>query len=233
MSARIGIDMGSVSVKVVQMDGNSISRTVYRRHHGNPVDTLVAILSDYNGWEGIPTAFTGSCSRTAAEIAGSKPVNEVVALAGAIPQCCPEVYSVIEMGGQDSKLLLFRKTAEGIIFDDFSMNSVCAAGTGSFLDQQASRLELKPEELGELALQCNTPPRIAGRCSVFAKSDMIHLQQIGTPVTHIVAGLCFAVARNFKSSIASGRDFRPPVAFVGGVAANPGMVKAFREVLGH
>ncbi|MCK5065036.1 MAG: hypothetical protein KAQ97_07120 [Candidatus Fermentibacteraceae bacterium] len=233
MSARIGIDMGSVSVKIVQMDGNNISGTIYRRHHGNPLDTLIAILSDLDDWEGIPTAFTGSCSRTAAFIAGSKPVNEVVALAGAIPECCPEVYSVIEMGGQDSKLLLFRNTTEGIVFDDFSMNSVCAAGTGSFLDQQASRLGLKPEELGELALQCDNPPRIAGRCSVFAKSDMIHLQQIGTPVTHIVAGLCFAVARNFKSSIASGRDFRPPVAFVGGVAANPGMVKAFREVLGH
>ena len=233
MSARIGIDMGSVSVKVVQMDGNRISRAVYRRHHGNPVDSLVSILSDLDGWEGIPTAFTGSCSRTAAFVAGSKPVNEVVALAGAIPQCCPEVYSVIEMGGQDSKLLLFRNTIEGIAFDDFSMNSVCAAGTGSFLDQQASRLGLKPEELGELALQCKNPPRIAGRCSVFAKTDMIHLQQIGTPVAHIVAGLCFAVARNFKSSIASGKDFRPPVAFVGGVAANPGMVQAFREVLGH
>lgn len=159
MNTRIGIDMGSVSVKVVQMDGNSISRAAYRRHHGNPVDTLVAILSDLDGWEGIPTAFTGSCSRTAAFIAGGKPVNEVVALAGAIPQCCPGVYSVIEMGGQDSKLLLFRKAAEGIVFDDFSMNSVCAAGTGSFLDQQASRLELKPEELGELALQCDNPPK--------------------------------------------------------------------------
>ncbi|MCK4807005.1 MAG: CoA activase, partial [Candidatus Aegiribacteria sp.] len=232
MNRRIGIDMGSVSTKVVLMDGNSITTALYRRHHGKPVDSLVDILSDLEGWEGSPASFTGSASRSASSTAGCETINEVVALAASIPLYCPEAKSVIEMGGQDSKLLLFRQTPEGLIFDDFSMNSVCAAGTGSFLDQQASRLGLKTEELGELALQCSHPPRIAGRCSVFAKSDMIHLQQIGTPVSHIVAGLCFAVARNFKSSIASGRDFRPPVAFVGGVAANKGMVNAFREVLG-
>ncbi|MCD4700918.1 MAG: acyl-CoA dehydratase activase [Candidatus Aegiribacteria sp.] len=232
MIRRIGIDMGSVSTKVVLTDGNSITAALYRRHHGKPVDSLVDILSDLEGWEGSPAAFTGSAARSASSVAGCEVINEVVALAASIPIYCPEAKSVIEMGGQDSKLLLFRQTPDGLIFDDFSMNSVCAAGTGSFLDQQASRLGLKIEELGELALQCSHPPRIAGRCSVFAKSDMIHLQQIGTPVSHIVAGLCFAVARNFKSSIASGRDFRPPVAFVGGVAANKGMVDAFREVLG-
>jgi len=225
--------MGSVSTKVVLMDGNDIIAALYRRHHGRPVDSLLEILSDIDGWEGCSAAFTGSAARSAASAAGCETVNEVVALAGAVPVYCPEVSSVIEMGGQDSKLLLFRKSPDGLAFDDFSMNSVCAAGTGSFLDQQASRLGLETEELGELALQCTHPPRIAGRCSVFAKTDMIHLQQIGTPVSHIVAGLCFAVARNFKSSIASGRDFRPPVAFVGGVAANQGMVSAFREVLGH
>lgn len=232
MNRRIGIDMGSVSTKVVLMDGNSIISALYRRHHGKPVDTLLEILTDLDGWQGCTAAFTGSASKGASSAAGCKTINEVVALAASIPVYCPEVSSVIEMGGQDSKLLLFRQTPGGSVFDDFSMNSVCAAGTGSFLDQQASRLGLETEELGDLALQCTHPPRIAGRCSVFAKTDMIHLQQIGTPVAHIVAGLCFAVARNFKSSIASGRDFRPPVAFVGGVAANNGMVTAFREVLG-
>ena len=233
MTRRIGIDMGSVSTKVVLMDEKNILAALYRRHHGKPVDSLLEILTDLDGWEGCPAAFTGSASKGASSAAGCEIVNEVVALAASIPVYCPGINSVIEMGGQDSKLLLFRQTPGGSVFDDFSMNSVCAAGTGSFLDQQASRLGLKTEELGELALQCSHPPRIAGRCSVFAKTDMIHLQQIGTPVAHIVAGLCFAVARNFKSSIASGRDFRPPVAFVGGVAANQGMVTAFREVLGR
>lgn len=225
--------MGSVSTKVVLIEDGVIVESRYRRHHGKPVEALIGILTDLDGWEGCPASFTGSSSRTAARLAGCDVVNEVVALAGAIPVFCPRVRSVIEMGGQDSKLLLFRREGDLSVFDDFSMNSVCAAGTGSFLDQQASRLGLDTEELGELALQCRKPPRIAGRCSVFAKSDMIHLQQIGTPVSHIVAGLCHAVARNFKSSIASGRDFRPPVAFVGGVAANRGMIEAFTEVLGR
>src|SRR4030042_2856351 len=112
------------------------------------------------------------------------------------------------------------------------MNSVCAAGTGSFLDQQAERLRFTIEEFSDLALKSKKPSRIAGRCSVFAKSDMIHLQQIATPVEDIVAGLCFAVARNFKGSISKGRKIVPPVSFQGGVAANKGMARAFREVLG-
>ncbi|NIS62529.1 MAG: hypothetical protein GTO13_18045, partial [Proteobacteria bacterium] len=83
----------------------------------------------------------------------------------------------------------------------------------------------------ELALKSENPPRIAGRCSVFAKTDMIHLQQIATPDYDIVAGLCFALARNFKSNIAKGRTIVKPVSFQGGVAANTGMRKAFLEVL--
>ena len=113
---------------------------------------------------------------------------------------------------------------------EFSMNSVCAAGTGSFLDQQAERLRLTIEEFSELSLKSKRPPRIAGRCSVFAKSDMIHLQQIATPMEDIVAGLCFAVARNFKGSVLRGRKIERPISFQGGVAANKGMIRAFKEV---
>jgi len=229
----LGIDIGSVSTKVAVVEDGRIVRSYYRRHLGKPAESLTLILSGLAPWRDMPAAFSGSGSRSAALIAGVSPVNEVVALAAAITSIHPEFRSVIEMGGQDSKLLLFRENETGSVFDDFAMNSICAAGTGSFLDQQASRLGLTPEEMGKLSLECGEPPRIAGRCSVFAKSDMIHLQQIGTPIPDIVAGLCFAVARNFKSSIASGKEFRPPVAFTGGVAANPGMVVAFREVLGE
>ena len=87
------------------------------------------------------------------------------------------------------------------------------------------------EEFGQLALKSKNPPRIAGRCSVFAKSDMIHLQQIATPDYDIVAGLCYALARNFKSNIGKGKNFAKPISFQGGVAANVGMRKAFLDVL--
>ncbi|MBI4698471.1 MAG: CoA protein activase, partial [Nitrospirae bacterium] len=131
-----------------------------------------------------------------------------------------------EMGGEDSKFILLDKGK----IEEFSMNSVCAAGTGSFLDQQAERLRLSIEEFGDIALESNNCPRIAGRCSVFAKSDMIHLQQIATQLKDIVAGLCFAVARNFKGSICKNMTLPLPVSFQGGVAANKGVVRAFKEV---
>src|SRR3989304_1797600 len=132
------------------------------------------------------------------------------------------------MGGEDSKLIILDK--EGNSVKDFSMNSVCAAGTGSFLDQQAERLRITMEEFCELALKSKKPSRIAGRCSVFAKSDMIHLQQIATPLEDIVAGLCFAVARNFKGTICKNMTLPEPISFQGGVAANKGVLRAFKEV---
>ncbi len=227
----IGIDLGSVSVKFALLQDGRIVREGYARHRGAPLETLEALLRDVEGWESVPAAFTGSGAFRLAEALGVSPVNEVVALAAAVREFLPDVGSVVEMGGQDSKLLQFRCDGTGgPVFDDFATNSICAAGTGSFLDQQAARLGLSPEEMGVMAEACPSPPRIAGRCSVFAKSDMIHLQQIGATVEEIAAGLCFAVARNFRSTIAAGREFRSPVAFVGGVAANPAMVKAFREV---
>ncbi|MDO9463239.1 MAG: acyl-CoA dehydratase activase, partial [Deltaproteobacteria bacterium] len=105
-------------------------------------------------------------------------------------------------------------------------------GTGSFLDQQASRLGLSIEEFSRLALESKAPPRIAGRCSVFAKSDMIHLQQEATPVYDIVAGLCYAMARNLKGNIGKGKKFHKPISFQGGVAANLGVRRAFTDILG-
>ncbi|MDP2158305.1 MAG: acyl-CoA dehydratase activase, partial [Nitrospirota bacterium] len=155
-------------------------------------------------------------------------VNEVVAHAYATRKLYPKVKTIIELGGEDSKLIFLDQ--DSFSAKDFAMNSVCAAGTGSFLDQQAERLNLSIEEFSRLSLESMKPPRIAGRCSVFAKSDMIHLQQIATPVEDIAAGLCFAVARNFKGSIAKGRILEKPVSFQGGVAANKGMVRAFSEI---
>jgi activator of 2-hydroxyglutaryl-CoA dehydratase len=121
------------------------------------------------------------------------------------------------MGGEDSKLIFIEEEEDRFKISDFSMNTLCAAGTGSFLDQQASRLGLTIEEFGQLALKSTSPPRIAGRCSVFAKSDMIHLQQIATPDYDIVAGLCYALARNFKSNIGKGKKYAKSL--FGGIGA--------------
>ncbi len=222
-----GLDLGSVSVKMVALDGAGvIVSSTYRRHHGQPLQAAAELLDRLE--RGSRLVVTGSAGKLLASILGVAHVNEVVALSAAVGRYYPGVRTVVEMGGEDSKLLVMERGR----LKDFSMNSACAAGTGSFLDQQADRLNIAIEgEFGELALRSKNPPRIAGRCSVFAKSDMIHLQQQATPDYDIVAGLCFAVARNFKSTIGRGKKIAPPMLFAGGVAANLGMVRAFREVM--
>jgi predicted CoA-substrate-specific enzyme activase len=214
----LGIDVGSVSANTVILDTNRmVVEEHYTRTKGQPLRTVKTVLDEILGR--IPqerfqaVSLTGTGGKLLAELLGGQFVNEIIAQAKSVSFLHPEVRTIIDVGGEDSKLIL------------------CAAGTGSFLDQQASRLGLTIEEFGELALRSENPPRIAGRCSVFAKTDMIHLQQIATPDYDIVAGLCFALARNFKSNIATGRIFVKPISFQGGVAANLGMRRAFLEVL--
>lgn len=237
-SVYVGIDIGSVSANTVVLDEHkNILEEHYTRTKGEPLETSLAVLSEivrHYGMDAIKlVAATGSGGKLIAPYIGAGFTNEVIAQAKAVENFYPEVRTIIEMGGQDAKLIFV--AAEGgegkLRIEDFQMNSVCAAGTGSFLDQQAFRMGLTIEEFGHLALKCKNPPRIAGRCSVFAKSDMIHLQQIATPDYDIVAGLCFAVARNFKATIGKGKEFFRPIAFQGGVAANLGVRKAFKEVL--
>ncbi|MGQ9569454.1 MAG: acyl-CoA dehydratase activase [Thermodesulfovibrionales bacterium] len=226
----IGLDVGSVSVKIVIFDEKeNMLFSHYERHKGYPVSVTLNLLKNliHNAFH-YSLSVTGSGGRLIASILGIEPLNEIVALSYSNQRLFPHINTIIEMGGEDSKLIILDKDSGSL--KDFSMNSICAAGTGSFLDQQAERLRISIEEFCELALKSKKPSRIAGRCSVFAKSDMIHLQQIATPVEDVVAGLCFAVARNFKGSISKGRRLVPPVSFQGGVAANKGMVRAFKEV---
>ncbi len=240
MKYEVGIDIGSISINTVVIDDSrNICSEFYDYCHGRPFHQLLSRLESI--FETFPEkditamVFTGIGGKKAAEVLGGLHINEIIAQSTAVAILYPEVRTVIEMGGEDSKLIFMDRGAveNSSRLSDFSMNSLCAAGTGSFLDQQAKRMGVKIEqEFGELALKSKNPPRIAGRCSVFAKSDMIHLQQVATPLEDIIAGLCFAVARNLRSTLGRGKHFVTPVMFQGGVAANAGMVRAFREVLG-
>jgi predicted CoA-substrate-specific enzyme activase len=140
----------------------------------------------------------------------------------------PGVRTIIEIGGQDSKLILVR---DGLV-SDFGMNTVCAAGTGSFLDHQAARLNMSIEEFSRRAEAAAEAVEISGKCTVFAESDMIHRQQNGADTGGILYGLCRALVRNYLSDVASGKDIQLPVVFQGGVAFNRGIIRAFREELG-
>ena len=232
----LGLDIGSISVDVVLLDGlGTPLYSRYVRHHGQPDKVLCAELEALERTHaGIAAAVTGTGADRVGRLLGACAVNEVIAQVAAASFRCPQARSVIDIGGQDSKYIQLEPAGEGdgLRLKDFSVSSMCASGTGSFLDQQATRLGLDIEtEFGEAALRSRAPARIAGRCSVFAKSDMIHLQQKGTPVEDIVAGLCHALARSFKANVVGVKALELPVALVGGVAANAGVVKALRSVL--
>lgn len=229
----LGIDVGSVSTDLVLLDeeGGLLS-SLYLRTRGQPVQTLEEGLRKLG--ESLPGALvrgvgaTGSARQLAGIVAGADVVkNEITAHAVAARTAVPEVRTVLEIGGQDSKIIFLQ---DGVV-TDFAMNTVCAAGTGSFLDRQAERLQIPIDAFGALALRAASPTRIAGRCAVFAESDMIHKQQAGHHVEDIVAGLCEALARNFLANLAKGHKIEGPVLFQGGVAANVGMVAAFEKEL--
>lgn len=233
----LGFDVGSVALKLVVTDlsGNLLDHS-YTRMHGRPVETALSVLGEVLERRGAEAfdliAGTGTAGRLICRLLDVVFVNEVICQATAVGHLHPEVRTLIEMGGQDSKLIVLPEgESEGQPMVDFTMNTNCAAGTGSFLDQQASRLGIRiEEEFGRLALECPSPPRVAGRCSVFAKSDMIHLQQQGASVGDIVAGLCLGLARNLKSNLGRGMELRRPIAFCGGVAANRGVVRSLEKV---
>jgi len=234
----IGFDVGSIAAKAAILDEKGhILEHHYRRHYGQPVkitlELLEEILHRHVGKEVATFSGTGTAGRLICKLMDARFVNELSCQAAAVRHLVPQARTIIEMGGQDSKLIFLsadQKDISGI--EDFAMNTACAAGTGSFLDQQASRLGINIEnEFGALAMESKVPPRVAGRCSVFAKSDMIHLQQQATPVHDIVAGLCFGLARNLRSNLGRGKEFSKPVVFCGGVAYNSGVVRALREVI--
>lgn len=228
----LGIDIGSVTTKLVLVDETErILWSAYRKTMGQPIAVLQNCLSELAA-EFNPAirgvGATGSGRRLVSYLLGADVVkNEITAHAIAALAVLPEVRTIIEIGGQDSKLIIVR---DGVVVD-FAMNTVCAAGTGSFLEHQAQRLGIPIERVGSYALAAGDPVRIAGRCTVFAESDMVHKQQSGHRVEDIVAGLCEALCRNYLSNLARGREIRDPILFQGGVGANEGIRAAFEREL--
>lgn len=230
----LGIDVGSVSTDFVVMDDKQIIvDQLYLKTKGAPIDAVKDGLRQLSGHFrdedicGVGT--TGSGRALASAIAGGDVVkNEITTHAVAAATLDPEIRTVLEIGGQDSKIILLR---DGVI-SDFAMNTVCAAGTGSFLDRQAERLGLSVEDLGTMAAMAESPVSIAGRCAVFAESDIIHKQQLGCKMEDIIAGMSKALVRNYLSNVAKGKSLQSKICFQGGVAANEGIRRAFEETLG-
>ena len=236
----LGIDVGSVSLKFVLMDidGNVLT-SVFLRNRGSPIESVkdgmaqlrkqIEESDDLQEYAIRACGTTGSARYlTKAVVGGDIAKTEIIAHAVGAQSEYPDVRTILEIGGQDSKIILLR---DGIIID-FAMNSVCAAGTGSFLDHQASRLGIPIEDFGGYAVKSDNPLSIAGRCTVFAESDMIHKQNAGYSREDIIAGLCDSLVRNYLNNLAKGKDLELPVVFQGGVSFNKGIVQAFERHLG-
>jgi len=179
-------------------------------------------------------AVTGKAGKHLSEKLSAHYENDFRCLVKAVTAVYPGVRTIFEMGGENSKVIRLEPghAGEAARIKDYDTNGDCAAGTGSFIDQQANRMQLAVEEIGEMVVRAATSARIAGRCSVFAKTDMIHAQQKGFSPEEILKGLCEAVARNFKSSINKGKDPVPKVALAGGLFANQGVVRAVCDAFG-
>ena len=232
----IGIDVGSVSTNVVAVDHNfNVLSKQYIRTSGQPIESVKQGLECL--WEEFKSeakvlgvGATGSGRQLTGIMVGADVVkNEITAHATATITYFPEARTIFEIGGQDSKIIILKN---GMVVD-FAMNTVCAAGTGSFLEHQSERLKVKIEDFGDLALSAKKNVRIAGRCTVFAESDMIAKQQYGFSKAEIINGLCEALVRNYINNLGRGKKLEPPFIFQGGVAANKGIKAAFEREVGH
>lgn len=230
----VGIDIGSISTKGVVIDSNNnIVASNYLWTEGNPilavkklVETLKEQLPKDYIIKGIGT--TGSARNLIGLLLDANVVkNEITAHAIGTLSVVPNVRTILEIGGQDSKIIIIN---DGII-TDYAMNTICAAGTGAFLSSQSKRLNIDINDFGKLAVTSNNPVKIAARCTVFAESDLVHKAQVGYSRKDIVAGLCRSIVLNYLNNVGKGKKIEEPIVFQGGVSKNEGVVKYFKEVL--
>lgn len=233
----LGLDIGSISTKGVVIDDEGLFiASEYIWTEGDPIGAVKKLLpilkTQLNGTDYTikSVGVTGSARKLIGAITGAAVVkNEITAHAIGTMSLYPDVRTIFEIGGQDSKIILVEK---GFI-SDYAMNTLCAAGTGAFLSSQAERLGVKVEDFGEIALRSKKPTSIAARCTVFAESDLVHKAQMGHTKQDIIAGLCKAVVANYLNNVGKGKKIVAPIVFQGGVSKNTGVIKAFEEAIGN
>lgn len=237
MKAYLGVDIGSISTKGVIIDEkNNILASSYIWTKGNPIEAVKNLIHnleeqvDKKELRIIGVGTTGSARKLIGTMLNANVVkNEITAHAIGTLSLYPDVRTIFEIGGQDSKIILIE---DGIVVD-YAMNTLCAAGTGSFLSSQAERLGVKVEDFGAIALTSKKPTKIAARCTVFAESDLVHKAQMGYKKEDIIAGLCNSVVSNYLNNVGKGKKIHTPIIFQGGVSKNVGVKKAFENEVGQ
>lgn len=233
----LGVDIGSISTKGVIIDSNNkIIASSYLYTEGSPINAVKKLIYELknqinlNKYIVVSVGTTGSARKLIGTILDASVVkNEITAHAVGTTSIYPNVRTIFEIGGQDSKIIIL----DNKIVIDYAMNTLCAAGTGSFLSSQSKRLGIDVKDFGRIALTSKNPVDIAARCTVFAESDLVHKAQIGHKKEDIIAGLCKAVVSNYLNNVGKGKKIKPPIVFQGGVSKNIGVVKAFENACGE
>ena len=234
-----GIDIGSTTTKTVVVDARNgqIVHSGYRRHSAQQaasvIECLKELLKKFPGAEFF-LALTGSGAKTLSDRLGLPYVQEVVANSIAIRKLYKDVNTAIELGGQDAKVLFFRKDTQSgqLEVADMRMNGSCAGGTGAFLDEVAAILRIPVEELNRTAAQGETVYDISGRCGVYAKTDIQPLLNQGVSKENLALSSLHAVAKQTIGGLAQGLDIRGPVLFEGGpMTFNPTLIQVFAQRL--
>ena len=233
----MGIDIGSVSTKGVIIDKhNNILASSYMYTEGSPIDTVKKVINemkksiDLNNNVVVSIGTTGSARKLIGTLLRANIIkNEITAHAKGALTLYPNAKTILEIGGQDSKITLIKN---GVVVD-YAMNTLCAAGTGAFISSLAKRLDIPIEKVSDVAFSSKNKVNIAARCTVFAETDLIHKIQAGYKKEDIINGVCRAVANNYINNVAKGKKIYGPILFNGGVSKNKAVVKAFEEILGE
>jgi len=229
----VGIDIGSTSGEVLILDSDdvlawSIVDTGYNSRRAAVQALEEALARTDLARDQLDCIVATGYGRVAVEFADQQ-VTEISCYARGTHHLHPEAHTVIDIGGQDSKVVAIGPRGKPL---DFAMNDKCAAGTGRFLEVMARALQLDLAELGPCALRAGRAAEISSTCTVFAESEVISLVAEGVDREEIVAGICQAIARRV-GAMARRVGVEPPVVFAGGVAKNVGVVHALEEILGE
>lgn len=234
----VGLDVGSTTVKAVVLDecNNNVLFRIYRRHHARQIDGAIQIIEELS--QKFPTskmriAITGSGGAPLAKALNSVFIQEVVANATAVQNLHPNAKTAIELGGQDAKIVFFRKDShDNLSVSDMRMNGSCAGGTGAFIDEIAALLNIPVEDFDSIAQEGKSVHPISGRCGVFAKTDIQPLIASGVPKQDLALSAFHAIAKQTIGGLAQGRVIEAPVVFEGGpLLFNRTLVDVFIERL--
>lgn len=225
----LGIDIGSVSISLAEINPKQeIYKTAYRFHHGNIAETFTQMMNDFDSERICGIAATSS---TPVILKTDRQYDNRVAVMEAARHFHKNIGAILIVGGEAFGLIGFDEKGR---YRSYKTNTSCAAGTGSFLDQQARRLNLQSAEVLSKKAFSNqgSVPKIASRCAVFAKTDLVHAQQEGYTLEQICDGLCYGLAKNIVDTLSMDRDLNSPIIFTGGVSNNRAVVRHIQSIIG-